>query len=116
MSEICKVCKNCNNSYYGFGESSLNYGMRCNETDYGVDENFTCDSWELAISLKYKELQQENQRLKEELERIKSDNVSLGYGKGDCSLSDLDRTNGTLCRSMYCTKCPEFRSKTKDKA
>lgn len=30
---------------------------------------------------------------------------------GDCSLSDQQRSKGVLCRSMYCTKCPEFRKK-----
>ena len=30
----------------------------------------------------------------------------------DCSLHENQRKAGTLCRSMYCTKCPPYRGPT----
>lgn len=30
----------------------------------------------------------------------------------DCNLHENQRKAGTLCRSMYCTKCPPYRGPT----
>lgn len=66
--EIKKICKNCDNLQYGFGESSISYGPRCFEKDCEVDENDTCNMFEVASYLKVKKLQEQNKILKEALE------------------------------------------------
>lgn len=70
--EIKKICNNCDNLQYGFGESSINYGPRCFEKDCGVDENDTCDMFEIASYLKVKKLQGQNKELLELLKEADS--------------------------------------------
>jgi predicted nuclease with TOPRIM domain len=60
-----KICKNCDNSYHGFGESSQCFCLRCYIHDKSVDEEETCNSFELSCSEKLKQLEQENAKLKE---------------------------------------------------
>jgi hypothetical protein len=76
--EIKKICKNCDNLQYGFGESSMNYGPRCSEKDCGVDEDDTCDMFEVSSYLKVKKLQEENKILREALEFYSKTNHWLG--------------------------------------
>lgn len=59
-----KKCKNCLNSFYGYGESSLNFGLRCNEYEKSIDEDETCDRWEMSLSDKLIKLREENEKLK----------------------------------------------------
>lgn len=42
MNEV-KNCKNCVNSYMGYGESSCVYCLRCSEYDIGIDEDRAID-------------------------------------------------------------------------
>lgn len=80
--EIKKICKNCDNLQYGFGESSISYGPRCFEKDCGVDENDTCNMFELASYLKVKNLQEQNKILIEALKFvIKESGLSTNYNK-----------------------------------
>lgn len=81
--EIKKICNNCDNLQYGFGESSINYGPRCFEKDCGVDENDTCDMFEIASYLKVKKLQEQNKILREALEF---------YANADNWVSDADNS------------------------
>ena len=74
--EIKKICKNCDNLQYGFGESSISYGPRCFEKDCGVDEGDTCDMFEVASYLKVKKLQEENKTMREALELISATDTS----------------------------------------
>lgn len=48
MSDVLKICKNCENSFTGFGESSMCFGLRCSEQDKSVDDNDTCSLFELS--------------------------------------------------------------------
>ena len=62
MSEK-KICDNCANSYVGYGESSIHYGLRCNEKDCSVDGNDTCNMYEANAYIGIKKLQAENKKL-----------------------------------------------------
>lgn len=70
-----KICENCSFSFEGYGESSLNYGLRCDLKESPVEEDDTCNSFEVAarfevgdLRTELSALQEENKKLREALE------------------------------------------------
>ena len=62
-----ETCSNCANGYMGYGESSINYGLRCGEYDKSVSDSDTCDSWEDSPFNRVKHLESRIEKLREAL-------------------------------------------------
>ena len=83
--EIKKVCANCSECSYSWGESSNFHGLRCDVRDEFVDEDFTCVSFNLDYHHQVNARDAEINELKEE---IKKKNNSIHF--------ELDALGGYL--------------------
>ena len=102
MSDVLKICKNCENSFTGFGESSMCLGLRCSEHDKFVDDNDTCSLFELSSHHLVNQLKQqlaERDALILELEKVREfyanpncwhDNSETKYINRNCISQDSE--------------------------
>jgi len=108
VSDVLKICKNCENSFTGFGESSMCLGLRCSEHDKAVNDNDTCSLFELSSHHLVNQLKQQLAE-RDELIIELSDKVDF-YGETSNWCHTVDSSIGSFHATIEGGDCEKFKS------
>jgi hypothetical protein len=81
VSNCKNICANCDNSFMGYGESSMDYRLRCYEKEMAVNDNDTCNMFELSARLKIQQLQAKIKKQEKIIELLKESNEFYANSK-----------------------------------